>query len=199
MKGVQRVRQPSLDHGRGAVPDVRHRHLAQRAPSGRHAGRPEPAEFPGDALGEGPLSGLQGVHDLPQLGRVRPLPGARRLQEPPHLACDHPGRCRGHRVEFLFERAMAHRARARDPGALYRGARLLPARDAFMQADGPSPELTPLEREFLTASVRSGRFVQPALVLVRRFVRSRWWPAFQLALLCAVVLWTVWFLNRDRP
>jgi hypothetical protein len=99
----------------------------------------------------------------------------------------------------LTESAKEWEQLARDPGALYRGARLLAARDAFMGADGPSPELTPLEREFLTASVRSGRFVQPALVLVRRFVRSRWWPAFQLALLCAVVLWTVWFLNRDHP
>ncbi|MER6059985.1 hypothetical protein ABT167_02075 [Streptomyces sp. NPDC001792] len=99
----------------------------------------------------------------------------------------------------LTESAKEWEQLARDPGALYRGARLLAARDAFMGADGPSPELTPLEREFLTASIRSGRFVQPALVLVRRFVRSRWWPAFQLALLCAVVLWTVWFLNRDHP
>ncbi|WP_317633456.1 nSTAND1 domain-containing NTPase [Streptomyces sp. HUAS TT20] len=87
----------------------------------------------------------------------------------------------------------------RDPGALYRGARLLAARDAFMGADGPAPDLTPLEREFLTTSVRTGRFVQPALVRMRRFVRSRWWLAFRLALLCAVVLWTVWFLNRDHP
>ncbi|MFB7495340.1 hypothetical protein ACFC09_11645 [Streptomyces sp. NPDC056161] len=87
----------------------------------------------------------------------------------------------------------------RDPGALYRGARLLAARDAFLTADGPAPDLTPLEREFLTVSVRTGRFVQPALVRLRRFVRSRWWLVFRLAALCAVVLWTVWFLNRDHP
>ncbi|MFE9607553.1 hypothetical protein [Streptomyces sp. NPDC006012] len=49
-------------------------------------------------------------------------------------------------------------------------------------------------------SVRTGRFVQPAaLVRLRRFVRSRWWPVLRLAVLCAAVLWTVWFLNRDHP
>ncbi|MFF4757286.1 hypothetical protein [Streptomyces sp. NPDC001292] len=59
--------------------------------------------------------------------------------------------------------------------------------------------LTALEREFLTTSVRTGRFVQPALVLLRRFVRSRWWPVSRLSVVCTAVLWTVWFLDRDHP
>jgi transcriptional regulator with XRE-family HTH domain len=87
----------------------------------------------------------------------------------------------------------------RDPGALYRGARLLAARDAFVGADGPAADLTPLEREFLTTSIRRGRFVQPVLVVLHRLVRSRWWLVLRLALLCSVVIWTVWFLNRDHP
>ena len=87
----------------------------------------------------------------------------------------------------------------RDPDALYRGARLLSARDAFMGTEGPASDLTPLEQEFLTASLRSGRFVRPVQVLSRRFVRSRWWLVFRLALLCSAAIWTVWFLNRDHP
>ncbi|CAL9436247.1 nSTAND1 domain-containing NTPase [Streptomyces sp. enrichment culture] len=87
----------------------------------------------------------------------------------------------------------------RDPGALYRGARLLAARDAFMTPEGPASDLTRLEGEFLTTSIRTGRFVQPALVGVRRFVRSGWWLVVRVAVVLALVLWTVWFLNRDHP
>ncbi|WP_328428081.1 helix-turn-helix domain-containing protein [Streptomyces sp. NBC_00443] len=87
----------------------------------------------------------------------------------------------------------------RDPGALYRGARLLAARDAFLGPDGPASDLTPLEREFLMTSIRTGRFVQPALVALRRFVRSRWWLVTRIGLVLGVVLWTLWFLDRDHP
>ncbi|MFC7895433.1 hypothetical protein [Streptomyces sp. NPDC057381] len=87
----------------------------------------------------------------------------------------------------------------RDPGALYRGARLLAARNAFMRPTGPVPDLTPLEEEFLTTSVRTGRLVQPLLVHTRRFVRSPWWLRARLFLLCSTLIWTIWFLNRDHP
>ncbi|MEU3902171.1 hypothetical protein [Streptomyces sp. NPDC045251] len=87
----------------------------------------------------------------------------------------------------------------RDPGALYRGARLLAARNAFMGPNGPVPDLTPLEEEFLTTSVRTGRLVQPLLVHTRRFVRSPWWLRARLFLLCSTLIWTIWFLNRDHP
>ncbi|WP_189218101.1 MULTISPECIES: nSTAND1 domain-containing NTPase [Streptomyces] len=99
----------------------------------------------------------------------------------------------------LTESAREWEQLGRDPDALYRGARLLTVRDAFLTADGPSADLTPLEREFLTESLRSGRFVRPVLIPLRRFVRSRWWLVFRLALLCSAVIWTVWFLNRDHP
>jgi transcriptional regulator with XRE-family HTH domain len=99
----------------------------------------------------------------------------------------------------LTESAREWEQLERDPDALYRGARLLSARDAFMGADGPAADLTPLEREFLTTSLRSGRFVRPVLMMARRFVRSRWWLVFRLAMLCSAVIWTVWFLNRDHP
>jgi energy-coupling factor transporter ATP-binding protein EcfA2 len=99
----------------------------------------------------------------------------------------------------LTEAAREWEALGRDPGALYRGERLVAARDAFLTADDPVADLTPAEREFLTESVRSGRYVQPVLVMTRRFVRSRWWLVFRLALVCSVVMWTVWFLNRPHP
>ncbi|MEU9155644.1 hypothetical protein AB0D59_35095 [Streptomyces sp. NPDC048417] len=98
----------------------------------------------------------------------------------------------------LTEAARDWEALGRDPGALYRGERLVAARGAFLAADGPEADLTPAEREFLTASIRSGRYVQPVLVLARRFVRSQWWLVFRLALVCSVVIWTVWFLNRPH-
>ncbi|MGW3727958.1 nSTAND1 domain-containing NTPase [Streptomyces sp. NPDC000851] len=86
----------------------------------------------------------------------------------------------------------------RDPGALYRGTRLVAARDAFTGEEGPAADLTPLEREFLVASIRSGRF-QPAVVALRRFLGSRWWLVLRLVLLMSAVVWGVWFLNREHP
>ncbi|MFD9281913.1 hypothetical protein ACFWD7_32315 [Streptomyces mirabilis] len=109
------------------------------------------------------------------------------------------GRERLRLQRHLTESAREWEQLDRDPGALYRGARLLAARAAFMEADSTAADLTPIEREFLVTSIRSGRFVQPALVLTRRFVQSRWWLVFRLALLCWAVIWTVWFLNRDHP
>lgn len=99
----------------------------------------------------------------------------------------------------LTEAAREWESLGRDPGALYRGERLLAARRAFLMPDGPAADLTPAESEFLTESIRSGRFVQPVLAMIRRFVRSRWWLVFRLALVCSVVIWTVWFLNRPHP
>ncbi|MFK0153585.1 hypothetical protein ACIQVK_16130 [Streptomyces sp. NPDC090493] len=99
----------------------------------------------------------------------------------------------------LTEAAREWEALGRDPGALYRGERLVAARDAFPMSRGPAADLTPLEREFLTESIRNGRYVQPVLVMTRRFVRSRWWSVFRVALVCSVVIWTVWFLNRPHP
>jgi hypothetical protein len=99
----------------------------------------------------------------------------------------------------LTESAREWQQLDRDPDALYRGTRLLSARDAFIGVDGPAADLTPLEREFLTASLRSGRFLRPVLIPLRRFVRSRWWLVFRIAVLCGAVIWTVWFLNRPHP
>ncbi|MGC9442901.1 helix-turn-helix domain-containing protein [Streptomyces sp. WG5] len=87
----------------------------------------------------------------------------------------------------------------RDSDALYRGTRLVAARDAFIKTDGSADDLTPLEREFLMESLRRGRYTRPFVAVSRRFVRSRWWLVFRLATACSMVLWTVWFLNRDHP
>ncbi|GAA3971380.1 hypothetical protein GCM10022384_22910 [Streptomyces marokkonensis] len=87
----------------------------------------------------------------------------------------------------------------RDSDALYRGTRLVAARDAFIRTDGSTDDLTPLEREFLRESLRRGRYTRPFVAVSRRFVRSRWWLVFRLATACSMVLWTVWFLNREHP
>jgi hypothetical protein len=99
----------------------------------------------------------------------------------------------------LTDSAREWEALDHDPGALYRGERLMAARAAFTTPEGPTPDLTPAEQEFLTTSLRSGRYTQPVLVLTRRFVRTRWWLALRLTLLLSAVLWTVWFLNRPHP
>ncbi|MFD8013540.1 hypothetical protein [Streptomyces sp. NPDC058955] len=80
-----------------------------------------------------------------------------------------------HTQRRLTEAADAWAALGRDGGALYRGVRLSTAAERF-PADGDSPDdLTPLEREFLTASTAAhGR--------ERRRRRSR------TAVLCAVLV-----------
>ncbi|MEU5024389.1 nSTAND1 domain-containing NTPase [Streptomyces milbemycinicus] len=91
-------------------------------------------------------------------------------------------RLRTHRN--LTEAARAWEELGRDPGALYRGARLGEAREAFDEPDG-SAELTSVERDFLAASRAAGTrerrrvrtFVGAVAVLVA------------LALVAGVVAW----------
>lgn len=76
----------------------------------------------------------------------------------------HRERLRLHRR--LTEAAGAWAALERDPGALYRGVRLAGAREEFAAADA---DLTPLEREFLDASVAEDeRRVRAAARTTRR-------------------------------
>ncbi|MFK4271658.1 nSTAND1 domain-containing NTPase [Streptomyces milbemycinicus] len=91
-------------------------------------------------------------------------------------------RLRTHRK--LTEAARTWEELGRDPGALYRGARLGEAREAFDEPDG-STELTSVERDFLAASRAAGTrerrrvrtFVGAVAVLVA------------LALVAGVVAW----------
>ncbi|NUP37123.1 MAG: DNA-binding protein [Streptomyces sp.] len=91
-------------------------------------------------------------------------------------------RLRTHRK--LTEAARTWAELGRDPGALYRGARLGEAREAFDEP-GDSAELTPVERDFLAASRAAGTrerrrvrtFVGAVAVLVA------------LALVAGVVAW----------
>ncbi|MBV7698450.1 helix-turn-helix transcriptional regulator [Streptomyces sp. TRM70350] len=88
---------------------------------------------------------------------------------------------------------------ARDPGALYRGALLRAAREAFTTADGePVAELNESEGAFLAASVaederalreavRSARRVQVLATLLVVVVAS------------ALTAWVMWFLTREHP
>jgi hypothetical protein len=99
----------------------------------------------------------------------------------------------------LTESAKEWEQLERDPDALYRGTRLLAVRAAFIEANGAVSELTLLEREFLTTSLRSGRIFRPVVRVLRRFTRSRWWLLFRLTLLNLAIVWIVWFLNRAHP
>ncbi|MEU1131868.1 hypothetical protein ABZ383_18720 [Streptomyces sp. NPDC005900] len=62
------------------------------------------------------------------------------------------------REQLRLHRALTEAAHGwaeleRDPGALYRGTRLVRAREAFSGESAGAPELTPLEESFLNASV----------------------------------------------
>ncbi|MGW1878592.1 nSTAND1 domain-containing NTPase [Streptomyces sp. NPDC001975] len=79
-------------------------------------------------------------------------------------------RLRAHRR--LTEAAAAWAGLERDAGALYRGARLTEAREAFAEAGSYQGELSLLEREFLTASVESYERGQRASVRAGRRLRA---------------------------
>ncbi|MFI6280131.1 hypothetical protein [Streptomyces sp. NPDC050988] len=82
----------------------------------------------------------------------------------------------------LTESAQAWSELAHDPGALYRGTRLTAARETFTDPAG----LSPLERDFLTASIESyERGVRAATRTTRRL---RTLTAALAALLCVAVL-----------
>ncbi|WP_346175041.1 DNA-binding protein [Streptomyces cuspidosporus] len=91
-------------------------------------------------------------------------------------------RLRTHRK--LTEAARAWEELGRDPGALYRGARLAEAWEAFGEA-GRSDELTAAERDFLTASRAAGKRERRRL---RAFVGSMA-LLLVLALVAGVVAW----------
>ncbi|MES4905677.1 MULTISPECIES: hypothetical protein [unclassified Streptomyces] len=91
-------------------------------------------------------------------------------------------RLRTHRK--LTEAARTWEELGRDSGALYRGARLVEAREAFAEP-GDSAELTPVEREFLAASRAAGTRERRR---VRAFVGSVA-VLVVLALVAGVVAW----------
>ncbi|OSZ56959.1 hypothetical protein OQI_29970, partial [Streptomyces pharetrae CZA14] len=85
----------------------------------------------------------------------------------------------------LTEAAAAWQELDRDPGALYRGARLAEAEEVFAGARDDGTELTPVEQKFLAAS-------RSALTRERR--RTKGWMAsvsvlLVLALVAGVVAW----------
>ncbi|MFI1480357.1 hypothetical protein [Streptomyces sp. NPDC020747] len=82
----------------------------------------------------------------------------------------------------LTESANAWAELARDPGALYRGTRLTAARESFTD---PSC-LSPLERDFLTASIES--YERGARAATRTTRRLRTLTAALAALLCVAVV-----------
>ncbi|MGY0058296.1 nSTAND1 domain-containing NTPase [Streptomyces sp. LZ34] len=91
-------------------------------------------------------------------------------------------RLRTHRK--LTEAARTWEELGRDPGALYRGARLVEAREAFDEPDA-SAELTAVERDFLAASRTAGTRERRR---VRTFVGSVA-VLVALALVAGVVAW----------
>ena len=93
----------------------------------------------------------------------------------------------------LTEAAHAWHALGRDPGALYRGARLAVA-DSW--ADRRRPTLTPLEEEFLTAS-RRARDVEQAAAR-RRTRRARQLVALLSVLLVVAAAATVQAVRTSR-
>jgi WD40 repeat protein/transcriptional regulator with XRE-family HTH domain len=97
-------------------------------------------------------------------------------------------RHRLHALRRLTEAALAWHGLNRDPGALYRGARLAEAEEAFTGTEAAA-DLTPVEREFLTAS-------RSALARERRRLRG-WVASVALLLVLALVAGVVaWQQNR---
>ncbi|GAA2391543.1 hypothetical protein GCM10010420_14670 [Streptomyces glaucosporus] len=97
-------------------------------------------------------------------------------------------RHRLHVLRQLTEAALAWRGLNRDPGALYRGARLARAEEIFTGTD-TAADLTPAEKEFLTAS-------RSALARERRRLRG-WVASVSLLLVLALVAGVVaWQQNR---
>ncbi|KAA6211993.1 hypothetical protein CP973_21040 [Streptomyces albofaciens JCM 4342] len=84
----------------------------------------------------------------------------------------------------LTEAAAAWAALDRDPGALYRGTRLATAREAFAAA-AAHDELTPLERDFLTASTTAHEQERRAAARTTRRLRG---AAASLAVLLVLAL-----------
>ncbi|AKN74953.1 hypothetical protein QR97_39385 [Streptomyces sp. PBH53] len=97
-------------------------------------------------------------------------------------------RHRLHALRRLTEAALAWQSLNRDSGALYRGARLAEAEEAFTGADAAA-DLTPVEREFLTAS-------RSAVTRERR--RLKGWVASvsMLLVLTLVAVVVAWQQNR---
>ncbi|MEU5952840.1 WD40 repeat domain-containing protein [Streptomyces sp. NPDC047525] len=103
-------------------------------------------------------------------------------------------RLRLHRT--LTEAALAWRELGRDQGALYRGTRLTAAREAFAD-DAAAGELTPLEAEFLRASVEA--YDDGVRAKARTARRTRTLLSGLAVLLCLAVVAGVaaWQQNRD--
>ncbi|WP_190137935.1 WD40 repeat domain-containing protein [Streptomyces longispororuber] len=96
----------------------------------------------------------------------------------------------------LTEAAAAWRELGHDAGALYRGTRLATAEEHFPDAH-EHPELTPLERDFLTASLTARDREQRAAARVTRRLRRF---AAALSVLLVLVLaagLTAWRESRD--
>ncbi|MFI1539205.1 nSTAND1 domain-containing NTPase [Streptomyces anandii] len=93
----------------------------------------------------------------------------------------------------LTEAARAWEALDRDPGALYRGARLAAAEEAFVSR---SDDLTPLEREFLDASSVACRRERQAATRTRRRLRTLTASVSVLVALALVVGVSAWQLKR---
>ncbi|MET8747822.1 helix-turn-helix domain-containing protein [Streptomyces sp. NPDC004728] len=96
-------------------------------------------------------------------------------------------RMRQHRL--LTDAATSWHALGRDPGALYRGARLTAAEGHFARRPGEEDELNYLEREFLTAGLA-------ARTRDRRLRRTRTGALCVLLVLVLVASLTVWQQNR---
>ncbi|MFC9758573.1 WD40 repeat domain-containing protein [Streptomyces sp. NPDC056921] len=96
-------------------------------------------------------------------------------------------RMRQHRL--LTDAATSWHALGRDPGALYRGARLTAAEGHFARRPGEEDELNSLEREFLTAGLA-------ARTRDRRLRRTRTGALCVLLVLALVAGLTVWQQNR---
>ncbi|MEV5343455.1 WD40 repeat domain-containing protein, partial [Streptomyces sp. NPDC052676] len=97
-------------------------------------------------------------------------------------------RHRLHALRRLTEAALAWHELKRDPGALYRGARLAEAEEAFTGTEAAA-DLTPVERDFLSAS-------RSALARERRRLRG-WVTSVSLLLALALVAGVVaWQQNR---
>ncbi|MFB6878915.1 WD40 repeat domain-containing protein [Streptomyces sp. NPDC056323] len=94
-------------------------------------------------------------------------------------------RMRQHRL--LTDAATSWHALGRDPGALYRGARLTAAEGHFARRPGEEDELNSLEREFLTAGLA-------ARTRDRRLRRTR--ALCVLLVLALMAGLTVWQQNR---
>ncbi|MFF3538835.1 helix-turn-helix domain-containing protein [Streptomyces sp. NPDC002466] len=96
-------------------------------------------------------------------------------------------RMRQHRL--LTDAATSWHALGRDPGALYRGARLTAAEGHFARRPGEEDELNSLEREFLTAGLA-------ARTRARRLRRTRTGALCVLLVLALMAGLTVWQQNR---